>query len=79
MESIEKRKKQIHYPYTTAQFQDQDPTPYLDEDGNDMRFGYYLYNKYYKFNSYIIKLKTSGDWNKMSGFQKKMADQVISK
>jgi hypothetical protein len=79
VESIEIRKTQIHYPYTTEQFQDPDPTPYLDEDGNDMRFGYYLYGKYCRHNSYIISLKKSGEWNLMSNFEKKMADQVVSK
>ncbi|MDR1080886.1 MAG: hypothetical protein LBQ79_07950 [Deltaproteobacteria bacterium] len=50
-----------------------DDTDYLDENGNDLRYGHYLGGAWRADPSQIIELKKSGKWDKMAGMGQRWA------
>ncbi|MDR3134975.1 MAG: hypothetical protein LBU69_02640 [Deltaproteobacteria bacterium] len=72
MDSIEVRKNDPDYYYTTEQYRDKDTSKYVDENGNDLRFGFYARVgdecKFFKDSNYLITLKKDGIWNKLDHF-----------
>jgi hypothetical protein len=40
LHSINIRKRYIFYPYTVEEYNDPDTSKYVDEKGNDLRFGF---------------------------------------
>jgi hypothetical protein len=59
--------------YTVKEFNDPDPSKYIDPNGNDERFGDYLGTNWLPDSSYIIAVKKSGSWDDMDDQMKKWA------
>jgi hypothetical protein len=81
MEPIEIRKYFMDYPYTNEQYNDPDPALYVDEKGNDVRFGMYGNlisgaELFFDDSLYMISLKKIGKWNKMDEYARKRASQI---
>ncbi|MDR1039537.1 MAG: hypothetical protein LBR80_05095 [Deltaproteobacteria bacterium] len=50
-----------------------DATKYLDENGNDLRYGHYFHKAWIPDPPAIVSLKKSGEWDKLTDLQRRWA------